>query len=406
MPIYNESKNAAFFFVIFVITTTLYLHSLVLSVVFQTYVQASAIIHERSIAHREESLRFAFVCLQEDFPDDDTVGVLRRVRTGSIRKTLRLLRPHYNAMKINALVEIVDPSGRNFVDYDAFRTKVPQSLIASIRSTPSRNVFSQCIEVIGAVVAVSNFVYVVLLTSQFQAYWFDVITFPLGFAITLLGLFELVARANPRNVFRYTPSDKLNVTFDGLAAVAALVSCWAIFHRHIELELMLTGRAIDMIRIMRFQRIFRDAVRRSGEVFPALVGPTVLVVATLHVFVCIGMAIWGGEIQVGTYGDSIVPFYDLNNFNSYWEVSSMQHTILRSLIGAQALLSSTTGSSDNVSNPHCQRLAFDRCCLPSCKQTFEPLHCVSILHCRPFRECQHNAELFDCVFRGCVCDQA
>jgi hypothetical protein len=329
MPLYNESKNAAFFFIIFVITTTLYLHSLVLSVVFQTYVQASAVIHERSIAHREESLRLAFLCLQEDYPEDNTIVAVRRVRTGSIRKTLRLLRPHYNAMKINALVEIVDPSGSNFIDYETFRSKIPQSLIASIRSTPSRNFFSHCIEVTGAVVAVSNFVYVVLLTSQFQAHWFDVITLPAGFAITLLGLCELIARANPRNVFRYTPTDKLNVTFDGLAALAALVSCWAVFHRHIEIELMLTGRAIDMIRIMRFQRIFRDAVRRSGEVFPALVGPTVLVVATQHVFVYCGMAIWGGEIHVGTYGDSIVPFYDLNNFNSYWEVSNVQRKILR-----------------------------------------------------------------------------
>jgi hypothetical protein len=320
MPMYNESKNAAFFFIIFVITTTLYLHSLVLSVVFQTYVQASAIIHERSIAHREESLRFAFVCLQED-PDDNNEGAVPKVRTGAVRKTLCHLRPHYNSMKINALVEIVDPSGSNCIDYHAFRTKIPQSLIASVRSTPSRNLFSNCMEVIGAVVAVTNFVYVVLLTSQFQAHWFDVITLPAGFAITLLGLCELIVRLNPRNFFRFTPTDRLNVTFDGLAALAALVSCWAIFHRHIELELMLTGRAIDMIRIMRFQRIFRDAVRRSGEVFPALVGPVVLVVATQHIFVYVGMAIWGGEIHVGTYGDVIVPFYDLNNFNSYLEVS-------------------------------------------------------------------------------------
>ena len=318
MPMYNESRKAAFFFILFDTTTILYLHSLVLSVVFQTYIQASTEIQERSSTEREEAIRLAFLSLQDP---DDKEGAVRRVQTHNIRKTLRLVRPHYNAMKINALVEIVDPADNRVIDYPTFRTKIQQSLSASVRSTPSRNLFAYVVEITAAVVAVTNFVYVILLTSEFQAHWFDIITLPAGFTITMLGVFELVARANPCNLYRFTPTTKLDATFDGLAALAAAVSCWGLLHRHLQLELMVTGRAIDMIRIMRFQRIFRDVVRRSGEVLPALAGPLALVVSTVHLFVYLGMSIWGGEIHVGAYEGLITPLYDLNNFNSYSEVS-------------------------------------------------------------------------------------
>ena len=114
---------------------------------------------------------------------------------------------------------------------------------------------------------------------------------------------------------------KLNPTFDGIAAVAAATSLYGLIHYKYRVELLLTGRAIDMVRIMRFQKIFRDVIRRSGEIMPALVGPFSMLVATNHFFVYIGMALWGGAIEVGTY-ENITPRYDLNNFNSYWEVSS------------------------------------------------------------------------------------
>jgi len=67
---------------------------------------------------------------------------------------------------------------------------------------------------------------------------------------------------------------------------------------------------------MRFSRVFRDVVKRSTDVFPALSGPTILVVTTLHLFVYLGIALWGGAVHVGKH-DEITPLYDLNNFNSY-----------------------------------------------------------------------------------------
>jgi hypothetical protein len=316
MPLYEESRKSAFFFVIFDITATLYLHSLVLSVVFQTYIQASTDIHERSVTEREETIRLAFLALQG--PQDDEGGT-KRVQTELIRDTLHIVRPHYNAMKINALIDIVDPSGQHYLDYPSFRTKVRQALNAAIRSTPSRSLFAYFVEILAAFVAVSNFVYVILLTSEYSSHWFDIITYPAGIAITVLGLFELIVRANPFHLFRFTPTTRLNGTFDGLAALAATVSCWGIIHNESQLKLMITGRAIDMIRIMRFQRMFRDVVRRSGDVLPTLAGPIALVATTHHLFVYLGMSIWGGSIHIGANEGVITPLYDLNNFNSYWE---------------------------------------------------------------------------------------
>jgi hypothetical protein len=79
------------------------------------------------------------------------------------------------------------------------------------------------------------------------------------------------------------------------------------------------GRAIDMIRIMRFFPIFRDIVRRSSDVLPAMRGPVILVLTVLHMFVQIGMTLWGGAIDEAVLaGNSeITPLYYLNNFNSY-----------------------------------------------------------------------------------------
>lgn len=74
-----------------------------------------------------------------------------------------------------------------------------------------------------------------------------------------------------------------------------------------------------MIRIMRFFPMFRDVVRRSSDVFPALAGPVALVVSSIHIFTYIGIALWAGAIEVGSHSDLITPLYDMNNFNSYQE---------------------------------------------------------------------------------------
>lgn len=63
------------------------------------------------------------------------------------------------------------------------------------------------------------------------------------------------------------------------------------------------------------------------QVLPALKGPLILVVTTLHIFVYAGMALWGGAVEVGRH-EELVDLYDLNNFNSYREGAVTMFQIL------------------------------------------------------------------------------
>jgi hypothetical protein len=330
MPIYQASKFSAFFFVFFIVTAVFYLHSLVLSVVFQTYIQAAAEIHERSSADREGAVQLAYMALQQPSTSPGVIDVQL------VRKTLQVIRPHYSAMKINALVEIVNPSNQSTVDYPTFRTKIRQALNASIRTARNASPLAMSIELVAVFVAIANFVYVILVSSPFNESWFNAIQVQVGIFITVLAAFELLIRFNPLRIPDFTPLTRLNATFDGSALVASVISCIGIvlfiLGRPTALEYVLTGRAIDMIRIMRFFQIFRDIARRSSDVIPALAGPVVLVVTTLHIFVYLGMAFWGGAITVGQYGHKITFLYELNNFNSYqegkWPFFPREHSLM------------------------------------------------------------------------------
>jgi hypothetical protein len=121
-------------------------------------------------------------------------------------------------------MEIVNPDAQSFIDYPTFRTTIREALNASIRTSSRASTFALCVELIAGLVAISNFVYVILLTSEFEAAWFDVAALWFGTVITLMGLLELVIRFNPLRIPNFAPLTRLNATFDGLALVAALVS--------------------------------------------------------------------------------------------------------------------------------------------------------------------------------------
>lgn len=318
MPIYEDSKASAAFFILFEIITTLYLHSLVLSVVFQTYIQASTDVDALSMENQEETLRLSFAVLQTA---DGTVP--HRM----VRKSLQFLRPHYPEIKINALMNIYNQHNilEEPYDYPRYRQQIECVLNASIRARPTRTFFSWTVENVATSVAVLNLVFILLLSSSWELAWFDSIRFPVGYTLTLLGGLELAIRADPLHMFSFTPITKLDPFFDGMALIAAGVSLQGLWYIQYRLEFLMIGRAIDVIRIMRIQRIFRDVVRRSGDILPALVGPLSLLVVANHLFVCLGMALWGGSIEVGNYGDLITELYDLNNFNSYLEVRTRVH---------------------------------------------------------------------------------
>jgi hypothetical protein len=280
------------------------------------------------VLDREDAVQLAYLALQhqqqktegQPFVQEDKLNV---VDISLVGETLRLVRPHYNSMKINALLEIVDPTNQQFVNYPTFRTKIRQALNASIRTARNSSALAMSIELVAVAVAVVNFCYVILLSSTFDHEWFNSAQERVGVVITLVAGFELAIRFNPLRIPDFTPLTRLNATFDGLALVAALASSIGIVKYvagwPMALEYILMGRAMDMMRIMRFFQMFRDVVRRSADVLPALAGPVVLVATTLHIFVYVGMAIWGGAVHVGSHQGEITYLYDLNNFNSYQE---------------------------------------------------------------------------------------
>lgn len=316
MPMYASSKANSLFFILYMIVTIFYLHSLNLSVVFQVFVKAASDVHQRSSSDREKSIKLAFNALQtvsnQGVPNDV-------VETMLIRKTIEKMRPRYSRLKINVLMEMVDPMEKKQVQYDLFRTRVRDAMNVSVRVATNPTIYNSAIQKLAAFVTFSNFVYVVLFTSTVGE-WNTHLATVVGTIITIIGLVEIALRLSPWSYFPWT---KQNVLFDGLAVVGSIVSFYGLV-RHIAgddkgVEWILTGRAVDMLRTMRFFPMFRDIVERSMRVFPVLSGPLIIVLTTIHVFTVIGMMLWGGAVEVDdmAQNDDLLEYYYLLNFNSY-----------------------------------------------------------------------------------------
>ena len=235
-----------------------YLHSLVLSVVFQSYMDGMAAIREHSALDREKNLQLAYEALS----DLDKAPTLR------IRGALGLLREHYTVTKVNILMQTVDPINSGAIDYNTFRVKIPRALNLSVHSVRPRNNLSRLLEILAIAVALVNLLYVFLASSSYSSWWWDAAVVPVGFIITLVCLVELVARLVVVKILRAADVEngKPNSTFDGLALVAAITSMVGLaLHGTTEykraLDCVFTGRAIDMIRCLRLN----EEARGIGE---------------------------------------------------------------------------------------------------------------------------------------------
>lgn len=108
MSTYSNGRVNAIFFVIFIIVCVFYLHSLILSVVFQVFVQAATEVHHRSAVDKEDTIRYAFLVLSSlDGPNQPN----GQVHVDLIRDTLTMTRPHYGEMKVGFV-----QSKRSFAD--------------------------------------------------------------------------------------------------------------------------------------------------------------------------------------------------------------------------------------------------------------------------------------------------
>eukprot|EP00934_Nitzschia_sp_Nitz4_P006559 Nitzschia sp. Nitz4//scaffold69_size99277//14106//17060//NITZ4_004620-RA/size99277-augustus-gene-0.9-mRNA-1//-1//CDS//3329556676//6549//frame0 len=322
LPTYQQHRINALFFVVFIVVCTFYLHSLTLSVVFQVFIQAATEIHQRSASNKEASLQAAFFVLSSfQAASNYPTG---KISMSALWQTIQQLRPHYSTIKINVLKEHVDPGERQQINYDDFRTLVPNVLNISVRTARHVSLFARGVEMLSLLVTVINFLFVIMLTSQFRARWFKSSVVVAGSLITFFSIMELGMRCDITKM-TYFPMTRLSGFFDSFAAIGAVVSFYGLVSyvagSDSGLDYLYAGRAIDMIRTMRFFAMFRDVVERSMNVLPALAGPVQLVVATIHGVVTVGMILWGNQIDVDdlAQNENVANLYYLNNFNSYCE---------------------------------------------------------------------------------------
>lgn len=255
MPTYDESPWNAVFFVIFIVVSIFYLHSLVLSVVFQVFIQSAKEVHRRSTSDKENSLKLAFLALawarntpetnQNEFAtkNNDSVDL------SLICETLRLMRPHYSQQKLNVLMDIISPpkaesfSGslspkgkqgdgtneydnkRNVNFYD-FRNRIQQALSSSVRATRTHSAFGMAVEGLSISVSILNFLYVIFFASRLHPGDKDGANeFIIGSFITLLSLFEASLRYKIwRRSNTINPITRLNTILDGMGCFGGFVS--------------------------------------------------------------------------------------------------------------------------------------------------------------------------------------
>lgn len=244
MPAYYESPWNAVFFVIFIIVSIFYMHSLVLSVVFQVFIQSAKEVHRQSTSDKENSLKLAFCALAwagnqpNKIPKDFGTKRSDSVEIALICETLRLLRPHYNQQKLNVLIDIIAPpngesedssspkGNKRYVKFDGFRRRIHQALSSSVRATRTHSTFGVAVEGLSISVSVLNFLYVMTFASRLNpGDYGDTKEFVMGFLITLLSLFESSLRYKIwKHSNRINPITRLNTVLDGMGCLGGVVS--------------------------------------------------------------------------------------------------------------------------------------------------------------------------------------
>jgi hypothetical protein len=290
MPAYEKSQWNAIFFIMFIIISVFYLHSLVLSVVFQVFISSASDVHKQAAVDRDQSMRLAFLALASvggtttnidnnnniDDPSRNHSSCTLDTSTTSkgqdafvvdptvIHETLQLLRPHYSALKLKILMDIIVPetdsidrddnkynhdtrnssisydgttsyrridippplNGNKQMEYEVFRRRIRDALGCSIRATRTPTTVGLAVETFSVVVVVLNFIYVILLTSSiYDANWIQESEVIVASLITCLALLEVSIRYNPLNVTCHAnPISRLNTVLDGTALLGGLLS--------------------------------------------------------------------------------------------------------------------------------------------------------------------------------------
>lgn len=189
---------------------------------------------------------------------------------------------------------------------------MPKVIQTSLRSARESTRDSLLLESVAFIIAISNVIYVLLLSSTLEFLMLAKMIIPVGSVIVIIGLSEVIFRIRPFSCLEHL-STRRHIFLDSLSIFAGLLSLIGLvihaFDKNQGLQPLLLGRAIDMIRLLRFSSIFRSIVDRTGDVLPALVGPIALVITSIHIYTYSGMVIWSGAINIGGEEESILPLY-------------------------------------------------------------------------------------------------
>jgi hypothetical protein len=240
IAVYNQYPSSAIFFVSFLVICVFYAHSIVLSVVFQTYIQAMTVIRQRSVKGRHESLKLAFNALH---PQNDPEHSELIIEMAKVKRVIQLLRPHYDSSKVEVLTQILDPSSDGKITFHSFHERFPRVLRTSLRTSRSMTSRPFFLSSLSVFVAILNLVYVLLLSSALEFLLLSNLIFPMGSFIVFLALLEIILRLQPS-----TSSINRHRILDSLSLIAALMSLTGLVMHHIKnstgLQWLLFGRAI------------------------------------------------------------------------------------------------------------------------------------------------------------------
>jgi len=240
IAVYDQYPSSAIFFVSFLVICVFYAHSIVLSVVFQTYIQAMTVIRQRSIKDRQESLKLAFLALQ---PQNDTEYSEALVEMAKVKRVIQLLRPHYDSNKVGVLTQILDPPHDEKISFHSFCERFPKVLRTSLRTSRRMTSRSFFLSSLSVFVALLNLVYVLLLSSALEFLLLSNLIFPMGLLIVFLALVEVIIRLHPSAC-----SMNRHRVLDSLSLIAALMSLTGLVMHSINnstgLQWLLFGRAL------------------------------------------------------------------------------------------------------------------------------------------------------------------
>lgn len=244
IAVYNQYPSSAVFFVSFLVICVFYVHSIVLSVVFQTYIQAITAIRQRSTLDRQESLKLAFHALH---PRNDTETSETYVEIAKLKRVIQMIRPHYDDSKVGVLLRILDPTTIGKISFHSFRERMPKVLRTSLRTSRRITGGSIFLATLGVFVAISNLIYVLLLSSTLEFLLLSNLILPVGSFIVFLALLEVILRVRPNS-----SSTNRHRVLDSLAIAAAFVSLTGLIMHAINdekgLQLLLFGRAVGKSR--------------------------------------------------------------------------------------------------------------------------------------------------------------